>query len=263
MELDLYGKAGVETTFVLRHQTCQEKIDANINSRKDEWLQLTHILQNIQGKGIATVLEKHKAVVLKVQLAEKAKQEYEIQNKLKDLPGFIRFDCIFTCKGDAEYIKNYGMSGTPKQRLCSAKGSTMGIIMMPYYPLESFDKFMRKGMGTGRRRLDILARVIENVYHAYKKKGFTHGDLFAKNILLQDNLQPVIIDFELSQFNHNKSQFYRDIYDLFSGALHAMPKHSASLNEICRQHVVMHMAYNREPTDENISKLLDAVRSIV
>lgn len=261
MQVQVKGKAGIETTFRLKHQTCQERIDRDIETKKYEWLQLTHVLQNIQGKDPTTIIGKElrekKNVILKVQTADKAKHEYDVQRMLSDIDGFIDFTCYFSCKGDSEYIRKF-TKGRPVQPLCSEKGNSMGIIMMPYYRFESFEKFLREYPNKYlNHKIDIINNVLEIIYHAYTEKGFTHGDLFSKNILLDDKLKPILIDFENSQFYDNIKviQFYRDIDHLIGDATRYLPAFKDKLTDISRRHVMMNMAFNKQPIPDIMNAL--------
>jgi len=140
----VYGKQGVETSIYLNDKICQRLINEDIDGTW-EWIQLKAVLQNIRGKDMVTLLaiiDKRKEVIVKVQYLKYAQNEYDIQQKLKGLKGFIQYECFFTCFGDKEYINEYNKH-SPGSKLCKGKGKTLGFIVMAYYKLSSFDKYLR------------------------------------------------------------------------------------------------------------------------
>lgn len=267
------GQGGIETSFVARKstlrafvggdKTCQESIDDEIDN-KTHWLQLKQMLQNISGKGIATIVAALKGkdadVIVKIQTAENARHEFEFQTALTGLKGFIQFDCLFMCGGDREYIERFGYFND-KSRLCMSKGASLGVVIMPYYANKSFDSFLETYTGRDKARLVkiIISHVVANLFKAYVKKGFSHGDLFPKNVVLDTEYQPILIDFEKSAFNANHMQFWRDLDDFMGSVARTI---FPELDDISRSHVVMNQAYNRKPDKTNILALLVAIRNM-
>ena len=85
------------TSFII--DKCQNKINNEINS-KNQWLYFMEIIQNIKGKEIITlkgVIDKKKQVVLKIQNFQLGEKEFNIQEKLSNYNGFIKFYCHFSC----------------------------------------------------------------------------------------------------------------------------------------------------------------------
>lgn len=270
------GQGGLQTSFVVKKSlikkllkgdgTCQENINDEIdNSNKTPWLQLVHVIQNIKGKGIATIIGKIKSkdVVVKVQQFDAANNEYNVQQKLKisELQGFVDFECIFTCDGDRKYIESFSYFNDAS-RLCKAKGYNMGIIIMPYYKNASFESFLKtyKEQDKIDKAKHIIASVIKNVFNAFTLSQFTHGDLFSKNVVLDDEYNPIIIDFEKSLFNNNLMRFLMDIDDFINDVARYMfdPK----LSEISRQFVTMNRAFNNKPNEEILSSFTKAILNL-
>ena len=131
------------------------------------------------------------------------------------------------------------------ERLCRVKGVYMGIILMPYYKNKSLDKYISVDK-------IIIENLIKNYYTLYDKTGFIHGDFYPKNVILDDDNNPLIIDFENSYFNGTYIQFWRDLTDFFSTI-----KYHKDLNDIVRSHCMMNGAYNKKPSIELIIKLID------
>lgn len=248
------GKTGINTSFVINKSFfkriinggCQDEIDKEIEDINYSWIQLKEVLQFIPNKGISTILAKisTRDVVIKIQEADKAKKEYEIQDKIKDFKGVIIFECLFYCEGDKKYIETFSVL-KEYERLCRVKGVSMGIILMPYYKNKSLDKSLSVDK-------IIIEDLLKNYCVLYNETGFIHGDFFPKNIIIDDDNNPLLIDFENSYFNGTHIQFWRDLSDFFSTV-----KYHKNLNDIVRNHCMMNGAYNKKPSIELITKLID------
>jgi hypothetical protein len=252
------GNIGIFTSFIIQKSKlkkwlegdCQAEIDKEINNNID-WMQLEKVIQSIQEKGISRLLGSipTKEVVIKIQDANKGKKEYDIQDKLKTFDGFIKFECIFLCQGDKEYIESFANLQEHK-KLCRAKGLSMGIIMMPYYKSGSLEQ-------NGNIDKNILTKILMNYFDAYDKIGFIHADLFPKNIVLDDYENPIIIDYENGYINediHNHTYFWRDLTDLLSYI-----KYEKDLSFVIRSHCMINGAYNKKPALELIKNLISDI----
>ena len=186
------------------------------------------------------------------------KKEYEFHNLLKNEQGFIVYYCFITCGSSIEYIERYGFQNSkPEQRLCSKKGDTLGIIVSPYYKNGSLEYFLQKYNKPDKFKKTkiILGLLVASYYYAYKKYKFIHGDFYSKNILLDENIFPIIINFEKSSLNHTSSirLFWVDIQNILDDVYRYV--NNSKLNEIIRKHIVLNMAYNNTPTTNMISAL--------
>jgi len=243
------------------------------------WVQLNRILQNIPGKGIATMLGTidTKDVLVKVQLADEARAEYDIQERIKAarLRGFVHYTCMFMCDGDKDYITRFGEvqlnSAVP---VCRGKGENMGVILMPFYQNESFWKFLtnHKKDGTIDSKkpeiIRITTTVLSYIYDAFTTANFLHGDLYPKNVVLDNDNNPVIIDYERSRFDDESDQrvltkFWQDI----DGFLNDISYYIFGLefSRIVREHVMMSSAYNKDPrTDPSLkTKLIASLKNLL
>ena len=96
------------TSFII--DKCQNKINNEINS-KNEWLYFMEIIKNIKGKEIITlkgVIDKKKQVVLKIQNYQLGEKEFDIQEKLSNYNGFIKFYCYFNWNPTSQAPPDYG-----------------------------------------------------------------------------------------------------------------------------------------------------------
>jgi RIO-like serine/threonine protein kinase len=233
---------------------CQSSLNSSIEQTKNDWIELQKVFQNLQGKNIATilgVLENNKNVVVKIQPIDESRKEYEIHNILKKERGFIVFHCFVTCGSPIEYINLY----KPKQKICDKKGNTLGIIVMPYYKNGSFEEFLQNN-NKHKYTNHITVLAILSYYMAYKKLGFVHGDFYTKNVVVDENYRPLIIDFEHSSFNSGRkvSLFWRDIENFLNCIYPFVDKR---LDTIIRTQVVMNNAYNIEPNETIMKRLTD------
>jgi serine/threonine protein kinase len=238
---------------------CQIRVERDIDARSPEWLKLERVLQNIKGKGIATMLGaiEDEKVVIKAQSAKDARAEFDVQRRLRDMQGFVSFHCIFFCSGNKEYIERFGTLDE-QTKLCRARGDEMGVIVMPYFTHGSFESYLRQG----RPRIDVvkkvLCTVIETVFRAFTAVGFTHGDLFPKNIVLDANMRPAVLDFEKSEFAASAMRFWRDIDDLLGEvARFAMKNVLDSASRV----IFVHLAYGALPNESNVNDLCRAIMS--
>lgn len=267
----LIGKGNILSSWVVKRSflkkitkggtiaNCQQSIDGDIDQPEPRWLILSQILQNLPGKGIASFSGNinGKDVVVKAQTLDEAKHEYDFVDILKDIPGFIQYECFFTCEGNKETIEKFA-TVTEKTKLCTQKGTGMGVIVMPYYKQGSLELYLRQNTKSKEAVKQILIAVIKNLYTAYARVKFTHGDCFAKNIVLSDALEPIIIDFERSQISGSKVQFWRDIDSLFGDiARYILPE----LNDISRV-LFVHLAYGTEPNDQNIHDICEKISRV-
>lgn len=240
------GKIGLQTSFVISPKAfikqlqkkkkiqrggnddnftdCQKSIDDSIETDM-QWIQLVKILQNLRGKGIATMLgkiatqhaEAETEVVVKVQMDDNAQHELAVQSVVAGLPNFVKYHCSFKCDGDKTYIEEF--STFKEQQLCRAGGTSMGVIVMPFYPNGSLeDQLKAKPLSPSLDMSLVITSVVRAVFKAFIEREFTHGDLFCKNILLDQEWHPIITDFERSEITGNASAFWRDL-DAFFGDL--------------------------------------------
>lgn len=264
------GKTGALKTFTLDY--CQHKMDNDIDNNENTFIQLAKVLQNVRGKNIATlegILEGNESIAIKVQYSAEAKKEYEFTNLLKDHDGFIQYKCYFTCNANKEYFERYALQDATNIKVCSSKGSNMGIIVMPLYSLGSFEAFLkdkRKHKEKGKYIRVILIKVINNYFKAFRKLHFLHGDFFAKNILLETYEDPIIIDFEKSTIDNSKDtlMFWRDIQDLLSEvSMYVGFQGGSPMYDLIRKHCGMNLAYNKMPTRDLINEMVVDLKNLV
>ncbi len=267
------GKRGLATSFVVRRDrvlslvgggaSCQEELNAEIDNPNDPaWLQLSAVLQNVVGKGIATFVGRirQEHVVVKIQDAEAALKEYNVSKQLKQVPGFIRIACYATCHGTRSYIESFQ---SVTESICRSKGLSMGVLVMPFYPKTSLQGCIPTLMKNGKLA-EVVCEVIRNYFKAYATLKFTHGDLFTKNVVLTNNYTPVIIDFEKSEFGSARHNlvFWKDIMDFLGDIVNATNAYEVD-DAVVRPFVIMNLATKKDPTESVVNEMLSRLNEVL
>ncbi len=122
--------------------------------------------------------------------------------------------------------------------MCHYGDNEIGILVMKEYNLGCVDNY-----DWNENNFDLLKNIIKQVafaiIYAYETKGFIHGDLHSGNILLKskrnneitynekililNELEAVIMDFEKSKLNQNNkiSDLVRNIDKLFTSIINS------------------------------------------
>ena len=171
------------------------------------------------------------AVVIKIGDSPDMDREYRAAQHVKTFKGFVKFLCFFTCNDDfREFFKGQRLT------ICKGPGSTMKVIVMPYFPLGSIAGFPWTSDNILGLRSCLYVACLCYI-DAFKKIQFIHNDFHAANILLKSskqstltfsggitvplhNIRPWIVDFENSSIASTLSakdyeDFRYDISKLF------------------------------------------------
>jgi len=164
-------------------------------------------------------------VVVKIgKTNELIKQEYDVAKQLETsgIDGFIRMQCLFSCGHDLTKYNNEIEPTTFK--ICeTTKISNIDVLIMPYIVspngnATTLHNYLETGGDTIKYKT-IIRNVIANLCQAFMKTGFVHKDLHFGNVLINSNGEPIIMDFDTSEFvNPAESQayFWSDIHRFFS-----------------------------------------------
>ena len=117
------------------------------------------------------VLENHHEIVVKIGDDNSIQREYKYARKLYHINGFVKFICYFEC------------NDTFKNTLCIGTGSTMKIILMPYFPLGSIGFYNWRD-----DEIHILQSCIKHAFLSHINAftcGYLHGDFHPGNVLLK------------------------------------------------------------------------------
>jgi len=203
-----------------RESRGQYKYSVDCDKIKNDPTTLTVLNGNVRAKHTmvinAVVKEFHNKIVVKIGKTNAlVRQEYNISKKLIDagVHGFIRMDCVFSCKNSIEKYKIGEQIDEDTFQLCDSNGNdNIDVIIMP---------FIGKGITLKNYLVDaikykkILKQVVENLFSAFSKTGFVHGDMHFGNILIDDDGEPIIMDFDTSVFvSQSVSQwgFWADLF---------------------------------------------------
>lgn len=156
-------------------------------------------------------------VVVKIgKTNELIKQEYDVAKQLETsgIDGFIRMQCLFSCGHDLTKYNN---------EIEPTKISNIDVLIMPYIVspngnATTLHNYLETGGDTIKYKT-IISNVIANLCQAFMKTGFVHKDLHFGNVLIDSNGEPIIMDFDTSEFvNPAESQayFWSDIHRFFS-----------------------------------------------
>lgn len=162
-------------------------------------------------------------VVVKIgKTNELIKQEYDVAKQLETsgIDGFIRMQCLFSCGHD---LTKYNNEITTLKICETTKISNIDVLIMPYIVspngnATTLHNYLETGGDTIKYKT-IIRNVIANLCQAFMKTGFVHKDLHFGNVLIDSNGEPIIMDFDTSEFvNPAESQayFWSDIHRFFS-----------------------------------------------
>lgn len=172
-----------------------------------DWLTIKRYLGEKQFNVLLGSLQNYKEVVIKFGREEEINQEYQhsliaYENKV---PNFIGFLCRFSCEDNIESIKTRHFEIEPF--ICKNPGSTIGVIVMPYYPLGNLQQYP-----WNRSNFSILKNILLQIgfalLTAYERFQFIHNDLHVGNILLRKSKKTQL------QYEHNQTIHIMGIYPM-------------------------------------------------
>jgi serine/threonine protein kinase len=162
----------------------------------------------------AVVKENSGKIVVKIgKTNEIVKQEYDVAKKLEKLEGFIKMHCLFSCYNNANFSEPMNINNF---EVCQSNHtSNVDVLIMPYINKgQTINDYLESGIEPAEYK-KILKQVITNLYNAFVKTGFVHKDLHFGNILIGENNDPIIMDFDTSEFNKIQGFFWADLQRLF------------------------------------------------
>jgi hypothetical protein len=133
------------------------------------------------------ILENHGEIVVKIGDDDSIRREYEYARKMYHIKGFVKFFCYFECN---DKITEY----PTKNALCNGVGSTMKIILMPYFPLGAIGVYSWTDV-----EIYILQSCVKHAFLSHITafmSDYLHGDFHPGNVLLKKTKQTTI-DYEL------------------------------------------------------------------
>ena len=165
----------------------------------------------------AVVKENSGKIVVKIGKSNDiVKQEYDVAIKLEKLEGFIKMHCLFSCYNNANFSNINDPININDFEVCQPKHtSNVDVLIMPYINKgQTINDYLESGIEPAEYK-KILKQVISNLYNAFVKTGFVHKDLHFGNILIDEKNDPIIMDFDTSEFNKIQGFFWADLQRLF------------------------------------------------
>lgn len=182
-------------------------------------------------------IRKYKHIVIKISHKIKTNErEYSISEKLKDIPCFIKYICLFNYFDDTyDYI--YTKNKLP-QKICTSAniGDNDNLLLVSQYiNCGSIQNYAWNATNTNILK-SLLKQCIISLMFAYQNHGFLHNDLHLDNILIKktklleihyadidietNGYKAVIMDFDMSFIHVDQIQaidyFWSNLYNLFS-----------------------------------------------
>jgi serine/threonine protein kinase len=88
-------------------------------------------------------------------------------------------------------------------------------FLMPYYERGNLQQAINKGNLTTHQKYQIALDLLHGLKQCQIKKKIFIGDIKPENVLLDEELRAVIIDFETALITDDDDDFRKDIYNLF------------------------------------------------
>lgn len=152
----------------------------------ESWIKNTSVIDVKNERAIVSaliedgILRKKQDIVIKIGVSPMIKKEYEYGDKLKEIPGFIRYICAMQCPDD---LKRYETGKSI--RICSPNhmGEMMNVLVMPSY-MKLGSVFHYNWLKHPDQFRSCFIQIFLSLWSAFIKHGFIHGDLHANNVLL-------------------------------------------------------------------------------
>lgn len=158
---------------------CQQRIQKTKTTKN--WIQVLEVLQATRdydkSRILHSLLDKREHIVVKLGDSN-LKNEFSYGKKFKGIKGFIKFDCFFEC--DDNYLEHPSKN---RNYLCKNIGTSMQVIVMPYYQLGSI-KVFEWNKENKHVLHSCMKQACLSVLCAFSMKKLIHGDFHAGNVLL-------------------------------------------------------------------------------
>lgn len=223
-------------------------------------------------------LKKNKRIVIKIGDKNKTnKKEYDYSMKLKTIPGFIQFVCLFDCFDDTyNYIKN---NKEIPNKICTANNigdNDKYVLVSSYYDCGSI-----KNYNWTLKNVHILKSLLKqacmSLMYAYMDYGFLHNDLHLDNVLFKktkaksikyrdidiesNGYKIIIMDFDLSFMNVDRDKgiefFWKNLLNFFSRLSYDLPS-IRPFNNID----IINIVENNHNNNKDISKTFELLHII-
>lgn len=246
----------------------------------ESWLRDTDVLQLTQTQAVIQALisdgvaRKQPNVVIKMGSSDTIRKEYDIGEKLRDIPGFMHFICLMQCHDKISRYEHDRHSA-----VCSndPNDPLNNVLVMSYIPGGSMREYAWHTKDSNLFR-SCLKQLVLSLYIAFLHQGFVHTDIHLDNVLIKMTrkatiqysnehqvetcgLAVCIMDFEKAFMPVDRSQthaFWDDIAHVFNDIRYAMKLRFSNQHEI--ETLLLRVKHGNKTI--NIKPLLDLIDDI-
>jgi len=223
-------------------------IDCNRYEENPDSIEIKTLIKNTKKTDVTILqaiasdetIKNHHDVVVKISRNKTKKEymaqkEYKIGERLNQIPGFIKYICLFACFDDTntnfETIEVGEESISIKTKICNANEKIMEnwkyVLIMPYIKEGSLENY---NWTIEKREIlkNVIIQTVLSLAIAFEKVGFVHNDLHWGNVLIkktkkknityeftkEKRIQPIhgykvlIMDFEKSYIGETNSVLF-------------------------------------------------------
>lgn len=202
-------------------------------------IELKHFIKNENYISIIEAIMLHhpiknNKIVIKIGGVNKTiKKEFDIGEKLKNIPGFIKYICLFNCYDDTHKSK------TLPRKICQggvSDDNNKYVLIMPYVRGPSFRTYQWNNSNILILK-SLLKQLVMSCLVSFLQYGLLHSDLHLDNILFKktkldtikyigaeipsNGYKLIILDFEMSFMGitntiQNRKFYWDDLLNTFS-----------------------------------------------
>jgi hypothetical protein len=163
--------------------TCGSRI-THKTPTTEGWLRILHLLKiditdYDKSRVLLGELDTHGSVVVKIGDTDEITHEYAVSLRLRRMKGFVKHICTFECADDFRTLPS-----RDRTTLCRGPGSSMKIILMPYFRLGSLASYAWSADNVHVLR-SCLKQAVLSLISAFHTSGFIHNDFHAGNVVLK------------------------------------------------------------------------------
>jgi hypothetical protein len=171
--------------------TCSGRITEKTPT-SESWLHVLRLIKTDvsdvdKSRILLAHFEKYGEIVVKVGDSASMEREYMNSTRVHALKGFVTYICYFSCDDDFRSIPSKNRTS-----LCNGPGSTMGVLLMPYFELGSLASYGGSKSNMIQLR-SCLKHAFLSIVLLFHKSNMIHGDFHPGNVLLKSTKQTEIV----------------------------------------------------------------------
>lgn len=174
------NKHSITSSEKYKINNCQDKIE--IINYTTKWIKLNEIFKNY--------LFNEYNIIIKIGTKDSITKEFIINEKIKQIPGFINYLCYFTCNNNLEKLnKDNGDKNNNGDK--DNNGDKLKILLMKEYICDM--KKYNWNEDNFNLLKSLLKQLFLSLYIAFKNFGFIHNNVHFGNFLLKKNKKDKIL----------------------------------------------------------------------